>query len=336
MGAGERITAIIPSYNRGHLIAGSIDSALAQLDEDDELLVIDDGSTDDTADVAASYGDRLRYVVAPHGGAGATRNRGLAEARQPLVAFLDSDDEWLPGRIRLTRQLLSARPDLGFCFSNFRYRSPERTVNFALQKMWSEDPRGYDEVLGNGSRYSSIAGLPPETEDFWIYEGDLYAELMRAIQVNVNTLLLRRELVTDDVRFAEDTGTWEDWEFTARLARKARCAYLDVELAVQIAHSSPRLTDSSWYETAAARVPILERVWGTDAEFLAEHREGYLEMLEAQHLALAHRALVAGKRAEARAHLGLIRRAPAHWRAVALLPGPLMAGVMKLRGGANK
>jgi len=336
MSSGERISVVVPSYDRAHLITVAIDSALAQLDEGDELIVVDDGSTDDTAEVVARYGNRVRYVAVAHAGAGAARNRGLAEAKNPLVAFLDSDDVWLPGRIDLQRELLRARPDLGFCFSNFYYRSPKRTVRFALQKMWSEDPRGYDEVLGNGSRYSSSAQLPPDTDDFWIYEGDLYAELMAAIQINVNTLLLRRELVTDGVRFAEDTPTWEDWEFTSQLARKTRCAYLDLELAVQIAHDGPRLTNASWYETAEARIPILERVWGSDSAFLAQHGDSYRSMLESQHLALAHRALVTGRRAEARDHLKRIRHAPLRWWAVALMPGPLMAAVMKLRRKAGR
>lgn len=277
------------------------------------------------------YGDRVRYVLAPHGGAGAARNRGLLEARNPLLAFLDSDDEWLPGRIPLQRELLRVRTDIGFCFSNFSYRSREKTVNFALQKMWSEDPRGYDVILGEPCSYSSIALLPAGMDEFKVHLGDLYAELLGSIQVNVNTLLLRRELVTDDVRFAEDTRTWEDWEFTARLARKAQCAYMDLELAVQIAHPSPRLTDSSWYQIAEARIPILERVWGADGAFRGKHDEIYRATLEAQHLALAHRAMVHGRRGEARDHLDRIRRPPAKWRLVALLPGPLIAGVMRLR-----
>ncbi len=329
--SSDSISVIIPTYNRAHLVSRAITSALSQLIDGDELIVVDDGSTDATREVVAEFGDRLRYVRTENGGAGAARNTGLTEASNPLIAFLDSDDEWLPGRIPLQRMLLEARPDLGFCFSNFGYRSPDEVVEFALGKMWTHDGRSYEEILGGSCMYSSVAPLPEGVSDFHIYEGNLYFELLSAIHVNVNTLLLRSELVRPDVRFAEDTSTWEDWEFTSRLARENHCAYLDCELSVQIAHSGSRLTDTDWYEVAEARIPMLERVWGRDADFLAKHGEDYRRVLDEQHLALGHRALVAGRSREARMHFGQVKSAPLTYRVVAALPGPAARAMMKLR-----
>src|SRR5206468_1085661 len=83
--------------------------ALAQVTADDEVIVADDGSTDNTAEALAEFQGRIRHLPLPHGGAGATRNRGVAQATRPLIAFLDSDDEWLPGKLKLQRTFLERR-----------------------------------------------------------------------------------------------------------------------------------------------------------------------------------------------------------------------------------
>jgi glycosyltransferase involved in cell wall biosynthesis len=107
----DAISVVMPTYNRGHLISRAIESCLGQLEERDELIIIDDGSTDDTERFVARYGNRLRYIRTPNQGAGAARNRGIQEARKPLLAFIDSDDEWLPGKIELQRAFMQAMPD---------------------------------------------------------------------------------------------------------------------------------------------------------------------------------------------------------------------------------
>ncbi len=104
------------------MIRRAVDSVLAAISPGDEVIVVDDGSTDGTDEVIASYGDKIRYVRTPNGGAGKARNRGIAEARNPLVAFLDSDDEWMVDRLLLGRRLLQARPDILFCFSDLALR----------------------------------------------------------------------------------------------------------------------------------------------------------------------------------------------------------------------
>ena len=90
------VSVIILTYNRSAVVTRAVESALSCVRPDDEVLVVDDGSTDDTAAALARFGDRIRYLPGPHGGAGRARNRGVAAASRPLVAFLDSDDEWVP------------------------------------------------------------------------------------------------------------------------------------------------------------------------------------------------------------------------------------------------
>ena len=97
------VSVIIPTYNRGWILREAVDSVLAQDFSDFELIVVDDGSTDDTREILDSYGQDLFVFQQPNKGVSAARNRGLAESRAQLVAFLDSDDLWLPQK--LTRQV---------------------------------------------------------------------------------------------------------------------------------------------------------------------------------------------------------------------------------------
>jgi glycosyltransferase involved in cell wall biosynthesis len=93
---------VLATYNRAHLIGRAVDSVLAQSLDDWELVVVDDGSTDDTSDIIAAYRDRrIRYLRHDQNmGPGAARNRGIGAARGVFLAFLDSDDEWVPARLK--------------------------------------------------------------------------------------------------------------------------------------------------------------------------------------------------------------------------------------------
>ena len=96
----EKVSVIIPTYNRSRQVVDAVESVLAQSWPELEVLVIDDGSTDDTETVLSPYLDRIRYVRKPNGGVSSARNRGIREATGGKVAFLDSDDTWHPDKLR--------------------------------------------------------------------------------------------------------------------------------------------------------------------------------------------------------------------------------------------
>ncbi len=118
------ISVILPVRNRASSVARAIDSVLAQTYRPVELIVVDDGSTDGTRDVLARYGSEIEVLQQPHAGAYAARNLALRHARGELVAFIDSDDAWLPHR--LARQVpLFARAEVGLVFGDARVVTPE-------------------------------------------------------------------------------------------------------------------------------------------------------------------------------------------------------------------
>ena len=113
-----RVSAIIPTYNRKAFVLEAIESVLAQTYKDYELIVVDDGSDDGTAEALKQYGERIRYVYQRHGGVSTGRNRGLELARGEFIAFLDSDDLWLPKKLQMQVAFMDANPQAQICYTD--------------------------------------------------------------------------------------------------------------------------------------------------------------------------------------------------------------------------
>jgi glycosyltransferase involved in cell wall biosynthesis len=116
-----RVTVLVDTYNSGHFIEEAIDSVLAQdfPREQVEILVVDDGSADDTADRVRTYGDRIQYFRKANGGQASAFNFGIARARGEIVAFLDGDDYWLPGKLQRVVAEFEEHPEAGMVYHNF-------------------------------------------------------------------------------------------------------------------------------------------------------------------------------------------------------------------------
>jgi glycosyltransferase involved in cell wall biosynthesis len=115
-----RISVVIGVYNAVDYLGEAIDSVFAQTHRPSELIVVDDGSDDGSADVARSYGDALRYVYQPRQGNGAARNRGVELATGDLLAFLDADDRFVPDKLERQMAALHADPELEVVFGHVR------------------------------------------------------------------------------------------------------------------------------------------------------------------------------------------------------------------------
>ncbi len=269
------VSAVIPTYDRAELLPRAIRSALDALAPGDEVIVADDGSTDDTAALVNGFGEPVRLLGLPHRGAGAARNAGFAAARGPLVAFLDSDDEWLPDKIALQRSFLERRPDLVFCCSDFGVRLDDGAERHNFLPVWMGTDRPLRELFGPAVPYSSVATLPPGRADFAVHTGSMYLQEMRGSFIAAFTLMVRKADAGPSFRFAEDLPTCEEWPAFGHLTRQGPGALFDTETAWQNGHRGPRLTQLPRHVWAAAWLATLERVWGSDPDFLAEHGAEY-------------------------------------------------------------
>jgi glycosyltransferase involved in cell wall biosynthesis len=109
------VSVIIPTFNRAWSINRAVDSVLAQNYPKVELIVVDDGSTDATPDILSTYGKTIKVIIQQNSGVSAARNRGLAAASGDLIAFLDSDDYWLPQKLSVQADFFLSRPDALIC-----------------------------------------------------------------------------------------------------------------------------------------------------------------------------------------------------------------------------
>jgi len=198
------VSVVLPTYNRAHLLRRAIVSVLSQSMADFELIVVDDASTDDTESVVqrlAAQDRRIRYVRRPgNGGPAGARNTGLAAARGEFVAFQDSDDEWLSGRLELT-------------LAPFRQSGAE-TLGLVTCGMLRPQPNG------GTYRFPPAALLGAE------------ADLAKQITLHTDaaftqTWLARRSVLEAAGGFDEALYVWDDWEYLLRIHRCARVRYLE-------------------------------------------------------------------------------------------------------------
>lgn len=326
------ISAVIPTYNRGHLLARAISSVLVQQAHDDELIVVDDGSTDDTSEVIKQFGSLVKYILTKNEGAGAARNRGIKESTKDLVAFLDSDDEWMPNHNAILRTFMETRPDILFSFTNYAARFADNTERrFSLESQHGQ-PLDWQQIIGPKKLAGSFLSLPEGVEDFDCHEGDrLYLSQLSNSYVCVNTMIVRRVEAGSAFKFAVGTPTAEEWECGARLAKAGKSAYLHCETAWAYHHSGARLTDADSFQHATSRLAFLEEVWGKDNDFLSEHGELYRQQVQHEILLRVGGLLLRGQNVEARKEMGRLDSAPFSYKLLSSLPGPLSKRLLDLR-----
>ncbi len=146
------VSVIVPLYNKSKYIARTLDSILAQTYPYFEIIVVDDGSTDNSSEIVKNYTDsRLRLIHQGNSGPGAARNRGLKESSAPLVAFLDADDEWLPDFLQKSVERLKNHPDCVLTISG-QFRGAKR-------KNWESQLRSF-------GIHEGVWRMPTEIESY--------------------------------------------------------------------------------------------------------------------------------------------------------------------------
>lgn len=272
----QRVTAsvVIPTHNRGRVVVQAIESALAQSHGDLEVIVVDDGSTDDTAQRVGRFRDaRVRYLRRPHAGVSAARNAGIAAATGDLVAFLDSDDLWKPDKVEAEIAALARYPSAGGVFSDL-----EKVDGATFVPSFMRRTRVFSRLLAERA-YPEGLLLSPRA---------LYLCLLQEVPIKTPALTVRRSALERVGGFDEAWTSSEDWEFLLRFARRESLVYLDRPLAViRISADSLRRRDQERGELAMLRLLASERRRVADPEARRAATVGVVE--RAKHLSWYYR-----------------------------------------------
>lgn len=241
------VSVIIPNYNHARFVAQAIESALAQTYHDYEIIVIDDGSTDNSREVVAPFMDRVRYVWQPNQGLSAARNTGVRESRGRYVAPLDADDVWFPNYLATMAPVLDGDPSAGAAYSGWRYI----------------------DANGNLLPQQSTRTVPPE---------QFYATLAYTNFLVPSGVLARRECLEQAGPFDVNLRAVEDRDMWLRIARDHRVIGVPQVLVGYRTHGQNMTRDLARMETARRYVaakhfgpaqgdpqgwpPLRRRAWG--------------------------------------------------------------------------
>src|SRR5690348_9034851 len=210
------VAVIIPTYNRAHMLAQALESVLAQSRAPDEILVVDDGSADGTADVVAGYGDRIRYLRKSNGGVPSALNHGLAATDADYVAFLDDDDLLLPDAIERHYAFLHAHPGIDFSYSG-------------CYRFWGDIPPS-PPYAGHLELYDCVDVAPD----------DLFLRALETFPFHRQGMLVPLRCYRTVGAFDEIRQRSEDYEMILRLAHAFRGAKLGAPTFLLREHSGDR------------------------------------------------------------------------------------------------
>ncbi len=205
------ISVVIPAYNAGKYVSRAIDSALAQSQPADEIIVIDDGSKDDTAEVIARYESKIKYIYQDNTGASVARNTGIKAAKSEWIAFLDADDEWLPQKLEWQIEHIKRNPDLVWTTGNL--------INCVCRKNRRAphiEPAEARKLLSGKEYLDDYFWALPKSVDGW-----------------TGTMLIQRDILIEAGLFRPGQLRANDYDMWWRIAyRWPKIGYLAEPLAI--------------------------------------------------------------------------------------------------------
>ncbi len=209
-----KVSVVIPTFNRAQLVTEAVDSILSQSYRDFELVVVDDGSTDDTAQRLTAYGHHIRLYRQENRGASAARNAGIGVARGEYIAFLDSDDLWLEDKLRIQMDLMARDPQIKICYTG---------------EIWMR--RGVRVNPKNKHRK---------------YSGWILEKMLPLCIVSPSSVLIAREVFDRVGLFDESLPACEDYDLWLRTGIHYPFVLIDRPLIVKRGGHSDQLSGQHW------------------------------------------------------------------------------------------
>ncbi len=208
------ISVIIPTYNRAHTLPRALDSVLAQTRPADEILVIDDGSTDNSRELLDQNYPQVRYLYQDNAGVSAARNRGIQHANGDWLALLDSDDEWLPEKLARQCAAIDAQPDYQLCHCD---------------EIWIRNGRRVNPM----KKHAKAGG--------WIF-----SHCLPLCAISPSAVMIRKDLVEQLGLFDESLPACEDYDLWLKVCARQPVLYLDEPLLNKYGGHDDQLSQQYW------------------------------------------------------------------------------------------
>ena len=212
--ACPKVTVIIPTYNRSRFICQAVDSVIAQTYPNIELIVVDDGSTDETHDLLKKYGKKLRYLYQKNQGRSAARNLGVKNAKGKYIAFLDSDDLWMPTKLATQVDLIETNTDIALvhCFT--------------------------EEIDADGTDSEAETKFTQIHHARAFQKGYSYENIALECIIFTSCILIERNIFLELYGFDINFEYLEDWDFYLRLSAQHKIAAVPESLVLYRHHNS--------------------------------------------------------------------------------------------------
>jgi glycosyltransferase involved in cell wall biosynthesis len=215
-----KVSVVIPTYNRAYILREALESALAQTYRGFEIIIVDDGSTDNTPDLARHFiNERVRYIRHERNrGCSAAYNTGIKAATGDAITLLDSDDRWKPENLERQVAFLSRHPEVDIVFTDVTVVGAEKPIPSLIDLM---------------KVFPKLIHEKRQGDEYVLSSRQMYVCLLQEVPVKPTAALARRELFTRAGLFNEDWPSGTDWDLFLRFSRSACFGYIDVPLSIQ-------------------------------------------------------------------------------------------------------
>ena len=210
----DSITVIITSYNRGEIIGRAVDSVLGQTRSADEIILVDDGSSDNTDQLIKEKYPDIKYIWQENRGIGHARNTGISQARGIWIAFLDSDDEWLPSKLKDQLKTLQHQPDYKICHTN---------------EIWIRNGKRVNPM----KKHEKSGGL-------------IFKNCLPLCIISPSSVIIHRSVFEEHGLFDESLPVCEDYDLWLRFCAFSPILYLEKPQIIKYGGHSDQLSNKYW------------------------------------------------------------------------------------------
>jgi glycosyltransferase involved in cell wall biosynthesis len=266
-----KISVIIPTYNMASYLPEAIESVLAQTYKDLEIIVIDDGSTDNTKEVVVPYLNRIQFLELANGGPSKARNCAIRRSSGEYVAFLDADDTWYPDKLERQMAIFSYRPNHNLVYSDALITS---TNDSQEDRLWFS----YKRRVKSG----------------WVF-----SYLLNENFITLSSVIVKRDCLERAGLFDEDLKCWEGYDLWLRIAFENQIGIVNAPLFLKRLHGS-NLLYTETLNWIIGLITIMKKWENEDLNLAEVDRKTINQKLKTHYARLAAYYLARGKPAEAR------------------------------------